>query len=94
MTEQEWKRRCVNRIYRKVKTAGHVRVRDLKRATNYNRGPEEAGIAIWYEALEYLERLKHVAVKRDYEGFEVSVALPDVATALGWQRTPKTNHFM
>lgn len=26
-------------------------LRDLKRATHYNRGPEETGIGLWHDAL-------------------------------------------
>jgi len=81
MTEQEWKRRCVIRISGAVKKAGRIRTRDLKRATNYNRGPVE-GIAIWYEALESLEKTKRVIVERDEHGNEAVIMLPTVAELL------------
>ena len=83
MTEQEWKRRCVKRIYAAVKKAGRIRIRDLKRATNYNRGGlEEGGIAVWYEALDSLERRKFVVCERDADGLETFVLLPSVAEVL------------
>lgn len=82
MTEQEWKRRCVARIYRAVKGAGHIRIRALKRATNYGRWPEGDGSRIWFEALEHLERSKRVVIERNYEGVEVSVSLASAETEL------------
>ena len=83
MTNQEWKRRCVVRIYRAVRNAGRMRIRDLKRATNYNRGPANESIPLWYDALEYLEKKKAIVVERDSE-FEVEtfVATPEAANAL------------
>jgi hypothetical protein len=91
MTEQEWKRRCLNRIYNAVKTAGKIRVRDLKRRTHYNRWHEGEGVRIWYEALESLERRKYVVVQRDYENTERAVALPEIAVELGWTNAAKAN---
>jgi hypothetical protein len=65
----------VDRIDGAVKEAGRIRIRNLKRATHYNRGPEE-GIAVWYEALDSLEHRKHVVVERDADGVEIAVSLP------------------
>lgn len=82
MTEQEWKRRCVQRIWRAVKSAGQIRMRDLKRKTHYNRGPEGEGIAIWYDALDSLERRKYIVLERDAYDREIRALLPAVAEAL------------
>ena len=66
MTNQEWKKRCVARIFAAVQKAGRIRIRDLKRATHYNRGPEDESIPLWYEALDYLdEKAKRVVIERD-----------------------------
>lgn len=65
MTNQEWKRRSTERIYRAVKRAGRIRVRELKRATHYNRGPREEGIALWYDALESLEASGKIRLEKD-----------------------------
>lgn len=64
MTAAEWKRRCGERIYRAVKKAGWLRIRDLKRATHYNRGPEDC-IGIWYDALESLEAGGWIQLEKD-----------------------------
>jgi hypothetical protein len=78
MTNQEWKRRCVERIYRAVKKAGRIRIRDLKRATHYNRGPggpEGYSLDGWYGALEELERSRKIDVERD-DDVEVAALYP------------------
>jgi hypothetical protein len=75
MTEQEWKRRCTNRIYSAVRKAGRLRIRQLKRATHYNRGPEGESIGIWHDVLDELERRKYVVVQRDADGLEIAVEL-------------------
>ena len=93
MTEQEWKRRCLNRIYNAVKTAGKISIRDLKRRTNYNRWPEGEGVRIWYEALESLERRKFIAVQRNYENVETAAALPGIAADLGWKNDYKASNI-
>jgi hypothetical protein len=69
MIPQEWKRRCVERILKTVRKAGKIRIRDLKRATHYDRGPRDEGVDLWYEALNYLEDHKLIVVgkKRLYE---------------------------
>jgi hypothetical protein len=64
VTSQEWKQRSVERILKVVWKAGKIRIRDLKRATNYNRGPGDEGVDLWYEALNYLEKRKLVVVGR------------------------------
>jgi len=93
MTGPEWKQRCMNRIHGAVKKAGRVRVRDLKRATHYDRGPRDAegnaGILLWYQALELLEKMKRVVVERDADGFEVAVMLPEFAGILGYDSQGK-----
>jgi hypothetical protein len=77
MTNQEWKRRCVERIHRAVKNAGRIGLRDLKRATHYNRGPEEESIPLWYDALDYLEkRARNIVIERDADGNELFVMTP------------------
>jgi hypothetical protein len=76
MTDREWKRRCVDRILNAVKKAGRIRIRALKRATNYNRGPKLEGVMIWHEALEHLEKTRAVVCERDENGSEVLVMLP------------------
>ncbi len=82
MSPQEWKRRCIQRIHREVKKAGRICRRDLLRATHYNRGPEGEGIPLWYEALDYLVRVKAVVVERDEYGTEAFVMTPEAAKAL------------
>src|SRR6476646_9916141 len=82
MTNQEWKRRCAERILRAVKKAGRIRIRELKRATHYNRGPRDESIALWHDALEYLERSKAVAVEKDEYDAPVWIMTPETATAL------------
>jgi hypothetical protein len=64
MTSQEWKQRSAERILRAVRKAGKMRIRALKRVTNYNRGPRENGADIWMEALEYLESMKLIVIER------------------------------
>ncbi|MGE5113598.1 MAG: hypothetical protein ACM3JB_22265 [Acidobacteriaceae bacterium] len=79
MTNQEWKRRCVERITREVRKAGRLRIRELKRRTHYNRGPEDEGIPLWYDALDYLEqKAKAIAIERDEDGAEVFAMTPEV----------------
>jgi hypothetical protein len=76
MTGQEWKNRCAKRIYDTVKKAGRIRIRDLKRATHYNRGPQDESIPLWYDALDHLEkRARRIAVERDADGLETFVTL-------------------
>jgi hypothetical protein len=70
VTNREWKRRCVERIHRAVEKAGRIRLRELKRATNYNRGPEDESIPLWYEALDHLEQSGQIVVERDADGME------------------------
>ncbi len=84
MTEQEWKRRSVDRILRAVKKAGRVCVRDLKRATHYNRGPVGGSIPVWYDALDRLEKSKQVVIERNEHGEEAVIMLPQVAKAMGY----------
>jgi hypothetical protein len=91
MTNQEWKRRCVERIFRAVKNAGRVRLRELKRATHYNRGPQDESIPLWYEALDFLERGKRIVVERDADGVEIFAATPEAFAVLGAVVTP-TNY--
>ena len=62
MTNQEWKRRCAERILAAVKKAGRISLRDLERATHYNRGPGERGV-LWWEAFEALDKQKRIAVE-------------------------------
>ena len=80
MTNQEWKQRCANRIYRAVKKAGRLRIRELKRSTHYNRGPEGEGIPLWYDALDWLEKHKKVEIERDENRMEVWVKVPKVVS--------------
>ncbi len=84
MTEQEWKRRSIQKIFRAVKKAGRIRVRDLKRATHYNRGPESVSIPVWYEALDHLENTKQVVVERDEGGLEAFIMSRVMAEVLGY----------
>lgn len=65
----------MERIFRATKKAGRVRLRVLKRATHYNRGPQDESIPLWYEALDSLERMKRVAVERDRDGVETFVSM-------------------
>jgi hypothetical protein len=83
MTAEEWKNRCTNRIFRAVKKAGHIRIRDLKRATHYNRGPKDESIPLWYSALDYLGRSKKVVIRRNEDGVEKFVMTPEVAEIMG-----------
>jgi hypothetical protein len=53
-----------------------VSIRDLERATNYNRGPAEEGIPLWFDALEYLEQKKAVVVEKDEFDNALFVAMP------------------
>lgn len=78
MTNEEWKRRCANRIVREVQKAGLLRIRELRRRTNYNRGPEE-GIAIWYEVLDELAKIKCLVIEKDAEGMDRFVMTQRVA---------------
>ena len=55
MSPQEWKKRSRVRIARCVQAAGRIRLRDLKRATNYNRGGEDS-VGLWFDSFEELER--------------------------------------
>jgi hypothetical protein len=65
MTNQEWKQRSAQRILNAVRKAGTIKIRDLQRATHYNRGPAEESVSLWWAALDYLERNKFVVVKRE-----------------------------
>jgi hypothetical protein len=69
MTPQEWKQRSAERILKAVRKAGRMRIRDLKRATHYSRGPGDEGPELWLEALDYLEKKKLVVIgwKRLFE---------------------------
>lgn len=64
MTPQEWKQRSAERILRAVWKAGKIRIRDLKRATHYSRGPGEESADLWLDALRLLEQEKLVVVER------------------------------
>ncbi len=81
MSPQEWKRRCIERIYRAVKKAGRIRLRDLKRATHYNRGPEDASIPTWYDALDFLEKRGLIVIERDADGIEIYAMTQEAAKA-------------
>jgi hypothetical protein len=63
MTNQEWKRRYAERILKAVRKAGKIKIRDLKRATHYSRGPGDAA-DLWDETLNFLEDEKLVMVQR------------------------------
>lgn len=65
MTNQEWKRRCVERIFRAVRKHGRLSIRELKRATHYNRGPQDESIPLWYEALDFLESSGKIQLEKD-----------------------------
>ncbi|MEG9435304.1 hypothetical protein JAO29_03895 [Edaphobacter sp. HDX4] len=84
MTEQEWKKRCIERIHRVVKKTGRISLRDLKRATHYNRGSDYA-IAIWHEALDSLEEKHLVTLEKERNEWGVDVVrfitLPTFALA-------------
>jgi hypothetical protein len=87
VTKQEWKKRCEERIRRAVNKAGRIRIRDLKRATHYNRGPRDddgIGLSIecWYGALEYLEKIKAIECERDEYDSPVWAMTPVMAMAL------------
>lgn len=84
MTNQEWKRRSADRILKAVRKAGKMPIRDLERATHYNRGPAD-GVMLWFQALEFLEKKTLVVVERkrvnDYEGDdELGVVIQSVMT--------------
>jgi hypothetical protein len=76
MTNQEWKSRCVERIGAAVRKAGRIRIRELKRATNYNRGPQEESIPLWYDALDQLERSRQIVLECDEYGNAVFAKTP------------------
>ena len=86
MTKQEWKKRCLERIERAVKKAGRIRIRDLKRATHYDRGPRDdegnLGIPVWYDALELLEKTKVIACEKDEDDNASWAMTPVVAEGL------------
>lgn len=63
MNSQEWKQRSAERILKAVRKAGKIRIRDLKRATHYDRGPGDS-VETWLEALEYLETKKLIVIER------------------------------
>jgi hypothetical protein len=65
MSGEEWKRRCLVRIRRKIAEAGIIRLRGLQRATHYERGPSGEGRILWYEALEELKKRKLLTVECD-----------------------------
>lgn len=65
MTGHEWKQRSAQRILNAVRKAGTIKIRDLQRATHYNRGPADDGVVLWWEALDYLEKHKFVVVRRE-----------------------------
>jgi hypothetical protein len=94
MTEQEWKQRSAERILKAVRNAGTIKIRDLQRATHYNRGPRDSAesILLWGEALDYLEKKKLIVIllKRlctipgepELGCFYHSAMTPDAAQAL------------
>lgn len=63
MTSQEWTRRSAERILKTVQKAERIRIRDLQRATHYNRGPGDA-VDLWFEALYSLEDEKLIVIER------------------------------
>ena len=65
MTDQEWKQRSAQRILNAVRKAGTVKIRDLQRATHYNRGPANESVPLWWAALDYLEKKKFVVIRRE-----------------------------
>lgn len=81
MTNEEWKRRCAARILREVQKAGRLRIRELKRRTNYNRGPKEdlIGTTIWYQALDALAEVRCIVIEKDAEGIDRFVMTQRVA---------------
>jgi hypothetical protein len=72
MTETQWFTRSKVRICKAVRKAKRISLRDLKRATHYNRGGFENGISVWHDALEALERER--AIKFEYDGATVRFA--------------------
>ena len=64
MTNQEWKQRSAERILKAVRKAGKIKIRDLERATHYNRGPADEGTALWFQALEFLAKKNLVVIER------------------------------
>lgn len=74
MTGSEWKRRCLERIRRYVTEAGIIRLRELKRRTHWERGPQEDpngeyvsswSMILWEEALEELQKRKVLVTEWD-----------------------------
>jgi hypothetical protein len=65
-----------------VKKAGRIRIRDLQRATHYNRGPEDESIPLWYDALEYLEKQKTIVCEMNEFDNPLWAMTPPVAEAL------------
>lgn len=74
MTLKEWERRCTERILRVVKKAGRIRIRELKRATHYNRQGED-GIPTWYDALDSLENGGKIQVETNEDGVAIFVGV-------------------
>ena len=65
-----------------MKKAGRIRVRDLKRATHYNRGPQDESIPLWHDALEHLEKQKTIVCERDEFDNPLFVMTPEAFKAL------------
>jgi hypothetical protein len=83
MTEKMWYSRSRARIFAVVGRSGRISVRNLKRATHYNRGPAEGGISIWYEALEDLKKKGRIRFQCDeYDNVIGDVFLVGVTTEL------------
>ena len=49
-----------------MRKAGRLSIRDLERATHSTRGPGDSA-ALWYEALDALEKRKLIIVEYDEE---------------------------
>ena len=68
MTDKEWFTRSRKRIYDIVRRSGRIGLRNLKRATHYNRGPADEGIGLWHDALDDLEKRGKIRFNRDEYG--------------------------
>lgn len=84
MTPREWKQRSAERILKAVRKAGKIPIRDLERATHYNRGPADS-VMLWFQALEFLEKKNLVVIERkrvnDYAGDdELGIVIQSVMT--------------
>lgn len=70
MTANEWKRRSTERILKRAESAGlhGIRLRSLKRATNYSRGIKddpELSADQWWLAIEDLQNRKKIVIHWD-----------------------------